>query len=266
MKKMILTVTSAVMALSLAACGSTQAAASSSSDASASASASAAEQHLILAISPDYPPYDDLTTDGKVTGFDVDMADWLFTWLNANGYNVSYEWKQMSFDTIVSAVQTGQVDLGVAGFTYNAERKVLFSNPYYTEYQVAMVPTDSAITSLDDLKGKTIGAQLGTTGETCANAVEGATVKAVEDMGIIMEALKAGSDDAVILDIAVAENYAKTGDFKILDGTLLDENTYVIAKEGNTELMDAVNKALAAFKASDEFNEYKTKWINGDAQ
>jgi len=262
MKKMILTVTSAVMALSLAACGSTQAAASSSSDASASASASAAEQHLILAISPDYPPYDDLTTDGKVTGFDVDMADWLFTWLNANGYNVSYEWKQMSFDTIVSAVQTGQVDLGVAGFTYNAERKVLFSNPYYTEYQVAMVPTDSAITSLDDLKGKKIGVQMGTNAEKLANQIENAKVTSIEDNSIVVETLKSGGVDAAIMGNAVATKYAATGDYKILDGYLEKSGNYIIAAEGNTAVMDMMNKAIDAFTASDDYKTMTTKWFS----
>ena len=105
---------------------------------------------------------------------------------------------------------------------------------------------------------------MGTTGETCANEIEGATVQAVEDMGVVMETLKSGGLDAVILDIAVAENYAATGNFKILDGSLLDENVYIIAKEGNTELMTPINKALAAFLASDDFKTYKAKWINAE--
>ena len=61
--------------------------------------------------------------------------------------------------------------------------------------------------------------------------------------------------DAVILDIAVAKNYVATGDFKMLDGALLDESCHIIAKEGNTELMDAINKALDAFLESDAYPE-----------
>jgi hypothetical protein len=80
---------------------------------------------------------------------------------------------------------------------------------------------------------------MGTTGETCANAIEGATVLQSKIWVSAWRHLKSGGLDAVILDIAVAENYAATGNFKILDGSLLDENVYVIAKEGNTELMDA---------------------------
>lgn len=243
----------AASVLSLTACSST----------SASATASTAPaKNIVIAISPDYPPFDTLSADGQLEGFDYDMGEWLFNWLNENGYNYTHEWKQMSFDTIISAIQTDQVDLGISGFTYADDRKVLFSDPYYDSAQVAVVAADSTITSKDDLKGKTIGAQLGSTGETCANEIEGANVKAVEDMGIIMESLKSGSIDAAILDIAVAENYVASGNFKMLDGSLLDENVYVIAKEGNTDLMDPINKALAAFLASDDFQTYKAKWIN----
>ncbi len=244
-------------AFSLTACS-----AGTASSSSASAASSAAAQNIVIAISPDYPPFDSLTADGKLEGFDYDMGEWIFNWLDNNGYNYTHEWKQMSFDTIVSAIQTDQVDLGISGFTYAECRKVLFSDPYYDSAQVAVVAADSTISSKDDLKGKKIGAQLGSTGETCANEIEGATVQAVEDMGVIMETLKSGGIDAAILDIAVAENYVATGNFKKLDGSLLDENVYVIAKEGNTDLMTPVNKALAAFLASDDYDTYKAKWIS----
>lgn len=252
--KFIKAVIASASVVSLTAC--------STSGAAASATATAKPQNVVIAISPDYPPFDSLSADGKLEGFDYDMGEWLFNWLDNNGYNYTHEWKQMSFDTIVSSIQTDQVDLGISGFTYAEDRKVLFSDPYYDSAQVAIVPTNSSIKTKNDLKGKKIGAQMGTTGETCANAIEGASVQAVEDMGVIMETLKSGGLDAVILDIAVAENYAATGNFTILDGSLLDENVYVIAKEGNTELMTPINKALAAFLASDDFKTYKAKWIN----
>jgi len=228
------------MAISLAACGSTSTAASGS----ASASTSAEAKTILIGISPDYPPFDDLTTDGQLTGFDYDMGEWLFTWLNENGYNYKHEWKQMSFDTIISSIQTDQIDLGISGFTYAEDRKVLFSDPYYESAQVAIVPKDSPLTSTDELAGK----------------VSPDNTTAVEDMGIAIETLKAGGYDAVILDIAVAKNYVATGDFKMLDGPLLDESCHIIAKEGNTELMDAMNKALAAFLASDDCAALKTKY------
>lgn len=238
----------AMMALSMTGCGG-------SAD-----NAGDKAQNIIIAISPDYPPFDDLTTTGELTGFDVDMGEWIFTWLNENGYNYTHEWKQLSFDTIISAIQTDQVDLGLSGFTYDPDRKVLFSDPYYGSAEVAMVNADSDIKSLKDLTGKAIGAQAGTTGEQCANEIEGAKVTAMQDMGILVETLKSGGIDALILDEPVANNYAAGGAFTVLDGALIDEETHIITKEGNTELMDAVNKALKAFLESDEYESLKEKY------
>ena len=238
----------AVMALSLGACSS------------ASSAKPAEKETILIGISPDYPPYDDLNADGSITGFDYEMGEWLFTWMNENGYNYDHEWKQMSFDTIISAIQADQVDLGISGFTYDSERKVLFSEPYHESAEVALVNADSEMTTIDDLKGKTIGAQLGTTGEACANEVEGADVQAIEDMGICMESLKGGAYDAVILDRPVAENYVNAGGYKVLEGTLLDEQNFVIAKEGNDELMKAVNEAIKAFLESDDCTALKEKY------
>lgn len=242
----------AVMALSLAACGG--------SSADKPASDTAEKQKIIIGISPDYPPYDDLNADGSITGFDYEMGEWLFNWMNENGYNYDHEWKQMSFDTIISAIQADQVDLGISGFTYDKDRKVLFSEPYHESAEVALVNEDSDLTSVDDLKGKTIGAQLGTTGESCANDIEGANVQAIEDMGICMQSLKGGAYDAVILDLPVAENYVNAGGYRILEGKLLDEQNFVIAKEGNDELMKAVNEAIKAFLESNDCQTLKEKY------
>jgi len=244
-------------ALTLAACGN-------SASAGTAAGSSAPAQKIVIGISPDYPPFDDLTADGQVTGYDYEMGEWLFKWMNENGYHYDHEWRQMSFDTIISAIQADQVDLGISGFSYDSERKVLFSLPYHESADVALVKKEnSAINTLDDLKGKNIGAQLGTTCESCANDIEGAKVQAIEDMGICVESLKGGALDAVIMELPVAENYAATGEYKILDGTLLDEQNFVIAKEGNTELMDAVNKAIEAFQKSDDAKTIAEKYKLG---
>lgn len=259
MKKFVSAAITAILTLSLTACGSGSTASTSASS-SAASSASGKAQNIVIGISPDYPPFDDLTTSGDLTGFDYDMGEWVFTWLNENGYSYTHEWKQMSFDTIISAIQTDQVDLGISGFTYAEDRKVLFSDPYYDSAQVALVTADSPITSTDELKGANLGCQLGSTGETVAEELSPDHTTAVEDMGIAVETLKSGGYDAVILDIAVAKNYAATGNFKMLDDVLLDESTHIIAKEGNTELMDAVNKALAAFLASDDCAKLKEQY------
>lgn len=215
---------------------------------------------VLIGISPDYPPYESLNTSNQIEGFDVDMTEWLFNYLKDNGHDITFEWKQMSFDTIISAIQTDQVDLGISGFTYDSERKVLFSTPYFKSAEVVLVNADSDINALEDLKGKHIGVQMGTTGESCANDIEDADVMAIEDMGICVQTLQAGGVDAVIADLAVANNYAASGNFKVLDEMLLDEDNYIIAKEGNDELMNLINEAIEAFKASDDYNKLAEKW------
>ncbi len=259
MKKTLKTAAAALLALGLTACGS-------SAPASSAAAGTGESKEVIIAMSPDYPPFDDLTADGQITGFDYDMAEWVFSWLNENGYNYTHTWKQMSFDTIISAIQADQVDLGISGFTYDAERKVLFSEPYYESAQVAVVGANSDIASKEDLKGKSLVAQLGATGETVANGIkeedDSTQVTAMQDMGIAMETLASGGCDAVILDIAIARHYANENPdkYKMIDEVLLDENVHIIAKEGNTELMDAINQALKAFLESDEYESLKAKY------
>lgn len=218
---------------------------------------------IVIATSPDYPPYENLE-NGEMVGFDLDMVDWLFNWLNENGYNYDYEWKQMSFDTIVTAIQGDQVDLGVAGFVYNESRaeNAAFSDPYFESAQVVLLNADSDITSVDDLKGKKIGAQSGTTGEKCVEEIEGATLTSITDATILVETLKAGSIDAVILEEPVAKNYAENGDYKVLDETLKDEKNYILtAKEGKEDLLEAINEAIAAFKESDDYATLVEKWF-----
>lgn len=222
---------------------------------------------ILVATSPDYPPYENLE-NGEIVGFDADMVEWLFNWLQENGYNYDYEWKQMSFDTIITAIQGDQVDLGIAGFTYDEDRQVLFSDPYYDSAEVVLVNADSDITSVDDLDGKKVGAQSGTTGEDCAKEVtDEENVTAIEDASILVETLKAGSIDAVVLDKPVADNYAANGDYVVLDEALLEENNYIItAEEGKEDLMEAINKAIAAFQESDDYETLVAKWFGASAE
>lgn len=219
------------------------------------------KKEILIGISPDYPPYESLDNDGKMEGFDIDMVKELVDIMNENGGNYSYDFKQMSFDTIVSAINTGQVDLGISGFTYDEERDASWSTPYNDSKQVTLVNKDSDIKTVEDLKGKTIGAQLGATAEKAARTVEGADVKTMPDVKVLVETLKTGGLDAVILDYAVAKNYQEKAGFAMIDESLLDEQNYIItSKKGNEDLLKDVNAAIEKFLASDKYVELKEKW------
>lgn len=218
------------------------------------------KQTILIGISPDYPPFESLDGD-KMVGFDVDMTKELFKIMNDKGGNYEYEFKQMSFDAISTSIVSEQVDLGISGFTYHEDWKdVIWSDKYNDSKQVALVASDSSIQTLDDLKGKNIGAQLATTGENCAKEIEGANVKSVKDVKVLVETLSSGGIDAVILDEAVAKNYAKDAKYKVLDESLLEEENMILAKKGNEDLIKDVNKALKEFVNSDKYKELKEKW------
>lgn len=215
---------------------------------------------ISIGVSPDYPPYESLDTTNNIVGFDVDFMNLVVDTMNQDGGNVKIEWVQMDFSTIISAIQMNQVDLGVSGFTYDEERDVLFSTPYTESAAVVVVNANSDIKTLDDLKGKLLAAQLGSTGETAAKNVEGAKVQSIANVNIMMESLKNNAYDAVIIDKPVAENYVKNAGFVMLEEPIQDDDTYIIAKKGNTVLMDKVNSVIEEVKQSAAYQDLLAKW------
>jgi len=210
---------------------------------------------LRVGISPDYPPYESYDKDGNIVGFDVAVANYI-----AEQLGCKVELVPMAFDTIISAVNAGTVDVGISCFSYKADRDVLFSDTYLTSSQAIVVAANSGITASSGLEGSTIGAGEGTTGLDAANALAetypGITVT-TGDISVMMESLKAGALKGVVTERPVAQSYADSnpGTFVVLDEELTKEETKVIAKKGNDLLMAEVNKAVVAFKADASYNE-----------
>ncbi len=246
MKKLFKGLLVAAMALTMTACGGGESGSN--------------EQKLLIGISPDYAPYESLNTDGEMEGFDIDMTKELINIMNENDGNYTYEFKQMSFDTISTSLMAKQIDLGISGFTMHDDWDVLWSNKYNDSKQVALVSEDSSIQTVKDLEGKKIGAQLSATGEACANDIKDAKVTTVTDVKVLVETLKSGGVDAVILDYAVAKNYDSQDAYRMIDEALLEEENLIIANKDSQELMDDVNKALDEFIKSDKYTELKEKW------
>lgn len=214
-----------------------------------------------VAVSPDYAPYESLDKDGKtIVGFDADMVALFPNYLNDDNTEYKFVWHQMNFDNIVTGVQSGQYDLGISGFTYDKDRKVEWSKPYTATAQVAVVNKDSNIKTAKDLEGKTIAAQSGATGEKAAKAIKNANVVSVTNVQEIFSSLTSKQYDAVVVDLAVAQNYVKEQGFVMLEESLLDEQNFIIAKEGNTEMINTVNKALDQFLASDDYKTLCEKY------
>ena len=135
MKKCFKLLLAGIMVFTLVACGGEE-----------KASEEENVKEINIAVSPDYPPYESLDTDGKtIVGFDADMIALFPEYLNDGDTTYKFVWHSMSFENIVSQVQGGQVDIGVSGFTYDKSRKVAWSKPYTATAQVAVVDKDSDI-------------------------------------------------------------------------------------------------------------------------
>lgn len=247
MKKIISTILmSSIIALSFAGC-------SSSDNASNGAQSGLIEDgKLYVATSPDYPPFEYME-DGELAGFDIELIQNI-----AEEAGLEIEFGTLDFENVISAVQAGQYDVGVSGFSENPERQVLFSDPYYVTAQVALLPLDSEITSASQLEGGKLGAGLGTTAQPTAEELSDDVTLVPTSTGFPM--LLAGQIEAYICDSAVAESAAATGKYKVLDEPLTEEAFCIIFEENNQALADNVNAILVNYMETEEYQELLDKY------
>ena len=132
-----------------------------------------AKKQLVMATNAEFPPYE-YHEGENIVGIDVEIAQAI-----ADEVGAELVIEDMAFDSILTAVQSGKADMGIAGLTITEDRlqNVDFSNSYAIATQVIIVNQDSAIDDPDDLGGKTIGVQLGTTGDIYAEDIEDATIE-----------------------------------------------------------------------------------------
>ncbi len=251
MKKLLSLLAIILMAISFTAC-------SSKENNEAESTGEASETITIsVGMSPDYPPYESLDTNGNLIGFDVEMLKEMESLLTkTEGKTYKFDIVQMNFDNIIVQMQGGQLNAGVSGFTWSEEREgaVQFSTPYCNSKQVVMVLSDSNINSLADLNGKAVAAQTGTTGEYAAQDTFGEeNVTSIQSVLDMIPGLDANQYDAVVLDSAVANSYATTGKYKVLEETLVDEMNYIVVANGDDEILAAINKGIELFIDSDKY-------------
>ncbi len=210
---------------------------------------------LVMATNAAFPPYEYKEGD-DFAGIDVEIAEKI-----AEKLGLTLEIKDVEFGSIVGGVQTGKFDMGMAGMTVTDERleSVNFSTSYATGIQVVIVAEDSAIKSLDDLKGDgsmKFGVQQDTTGDIYASAPVDEYGYGEENVvryktgADAVQALKTGKVDAVIIDNEPAKSFVAANEgLQILDGEWTLENYAIAIAKENTALLDAVNNALAELTA-----------------
>lgn len=259
MKKLIATVLIGVMALSMVACGSKKT--ESTEAAEAAEAAETAGGTLVMATNAEFPPYEYYEGE-NVIGIDAEIAQAI-----ADKLGMELKIEDMAFDSIIVAVNSGKADMGMAGMTVTEDRleNVNFSDTYAHASQVVIVKEDSTIASPDDLSGKKVGVQLGTTGDAYAGDIEGATVERYNKGFEAVQALSQDKIDAVIIDGEPAKVFVEENEgLKILDEAFTEEDYAIAIAKDNDELLEKINGALAELKESGELDKIVDKYITAE--
>ena len=206
---------------------------------------------LVIATSPDFPPFEELKSDGSVQGIEIDLLNIICEKL---GVELAIE--QMDFDSVLPGVQAAKYDVGVSGISVTEARQknVLFTDPYCLAAQAIVVNTGSAIAGKADLEGKKISVQTGTTAESfCMGA--GYEVSSYAANSDAETALVTGKVDAwVIDDLTAAEmvatyNAENPDALTILDDAMTTEPYAFAFAFGSEELVKSINEILSGLVA-----------------
>lgn len=243
MKKITVLALAAMMVCSMAACGSTK---------------GEEKTTLVMATNAEFPPYEYYEGE-EVVGIDAEIAAAI-----AEEMGMELKIEDMAFDSIITAVSSGKADIGAAGMTVTEDRlqNVNFSDTYAQATQVIIVNEGSDIVSPDDLEGKKVGVQLGTTGDIYAEDIADATIERYNKGFEAVQALMQNKIDAVVIDgepakVFVAENEGLV----ILDEAFTEEEYAIAIAKDNEELLEDVNAALAKLKESGKLDEIVNKYI-----
>ena len=286
MKKKIVSVmlTAAMAATLLAGCGSssaatdtaaeetTEAADETAEDAEAAEDTEAAEDAaevttvepgvLTMGTNAAFPPYEYKDGD-DIVGIDAEIAQAM-----ADKLGLKLEIVDMDFDSLIASIQSGKVDMSLAGMTVTEERKqnVDFTDSYATGVQVIIVKDDSDIASVDDLQDKLIGVQQGTTGHLyCADDFGEDHVNALPNGATAVQALLQGKVDCVVIDQEPAKAFVEANEgLKILDTAYTTEDYAAAVSKDNPALTAALNKALQELKDDGTIQGILDKYIKAE--
>lgn len=249
----------AILALGVVGCGEKKEEKKAEAPAAA-APAPAGPKTIVFASDATYPPMQYMNEQKEIAGFEVDVIK-----AAAEKGGFKAEFKNVAWDGIFAGLSSGKYDAISSSVSITEERKATmdFSEPIIAIEQMLVVGINDKATDLAALKGKSIGAQIGTTSYFVIKDVKGfKAIKTYDEVGLAMEDLVKGSIQAVVADSPVAVEYTtkKYADKIKIAATLKSdkvENIGIAVKKGNKEVLDLVNKGLAAIKADGTFDKVK---------
>jgi len=217
----------------------------------------------IVGTEAQFPPFEIVDSQGNIIGFDVDLMNAI---AEDQGFKVKY--LDQDFAGLIPALQTGNIDIIASGMTITGERakEVNFSEPYITAgLAIAVTVDNEKIKSADDLKGKTVAVQTGSTGFMKAEELQKAgiivEIKDFPHVNEAIEELKIGGADAMINDLPVTNAFisAQPGVIKIVGEPLNSESYGFAVRSGNTELLNKINTGLKDVRDSGKYDELLAK-------
>ncbi|WP_169753172.1 basic amino acid ABC transporter substrate-binding protein [Campylobacter mucosalis] len=218
-----------------------------------------AEQVIKLGLSADYPPFEFVDKDNKITGFDVELMNEISKRV---GFKV--ELANISFDGLIPALKAGKIDAIMSAMSATEDRKksVDFTDSYYATENLFIRKKGSDIND-KNLVGKNIGVQLGTVQEMAAGKIEGAKVSPYDSPLTAIMALKSGKIDYVIVDSSIGYGFLKQNDdieefLKLPDGS--EGFSIAFDKGKKTDLIAKINDAIKAIKADGTFEKIAKKY------
>lgn len=254
MKKTLLFITLIFTLVFLAACGQ--------NDKDGAKEEKAADKKVLtMATSADFAPFESRDPSGKIEGFDIDLANHIADEL---GYEL--EIKDMKFDGLIGALQAKRVDMVVAGMSASEKRKnnVDFSTEYHRSGEMFITLKDSKIKTIDDLKGQTVGVQLGTIQEEGAKELQKKvdfTIKPLDNATTLIQELLSNRIQVAYLDKSVATGYIKEQGLAGFDDPTTSSPGMAVAFPEGSELIEDVNKVLAEMEENGKLEELKNKWL-----
>ena len=207
-----------------------------------------------------FPPFE-FQQGGQLTGFDIDL-------MRAIGKeaDLNIDFRNLPFDGIIPALQARTVEAAISGMTITAERAqaISFSRPYFRAgLAIAVREDNQTIKNFEDLKGKKIAVQIGTTGALEATKIPGATVSQFDSAALALQELINGRVEAVVNDKPVTLYAIKEAGLRGVKvvGELLTEEYYGIALPKNSPYLQLINDALGRVIESGQYDAIFRQWF-----
>jgi glutamine transport system substrate-binding protein len=228
------------------------------------ATSAVSAETLRVVTDPSFVPFEMMDQEtGEMVGFDMEIIAEV-----AERAGFEYDLNTMDFNGIIPALQTGNVDIAIAGITITDERSQIvdFSDPYYDSgLRILVRSSDDAVEELDDLEGKKVGTKIGSTSYDflVKNLEKEDGVTPYPGSSDMYMALMSGAVDAVFYDAPNVGYFARTkGDGKVKTvGPLYEGQQYGIALKKGSEWVDEVNEALASIKEDGTYKTIYEKWF-----